>query len=145
MTYDDWERNAPRALTGDPLWRSSVYRQSLYAAEVGWWDITRLARDRRTRSIADQLYRALGSISANIAEGYSRSSGADRAGLYEYALGSARESRDWYHKARFVLGDQLTARRLVLLTSVIRMLLAILPRERAQTVRKTSPSRVRAR
>jgi four helix bundle protein len=50
--------------------------------------------------LSDQLYEAVGSVSANLAEGYSRGTGKDRARFYEYALGSARESRDWYFKAR---------------------------------------------
>ena len=54
-------------------------------------------QDRRTIGLADQLYRSLGSIGANLAEGYSRGTGKDRAHFYEYALGSARESRDWYY------------------------------------------------
>ncbi len=46
---------------------------------------------------ADSLWKmTVGSIRANIAEGYSRGTGKDRARFYEYALGSARESRDWY-------------------------------------------------
>ncbi|MFQ5594528.1 MAG: four helix bundle protein, partial [Anaerolineae bacterium] len=55
-------------------------------------------QDRQTLGLSDQLYRALVSISSNIAEGYSRGTGKGRAQFYEYALGSARESRDWYFK-----------------------------------------------
>jgi len=52
------------------------------------------------------LYRAVGSIKANIAEGYSHRSGKDQARFYEYSLGSARESRGWYYDARHILGEQ---------------------------------------
>jgi len=45
-------------------------------------------KDRRTLGLSDQLYRSLGSISANLAEGYSRGTGKDRAHFYEYALSS---------------------------------------------------------
>ena len=58
-----------------------------------WKDVTKLMEDRRTLGLSDQLYRALGSISANLAEGYSRGTGKDRERFYEYSLGSARESR----------------------------------------------------
>jgi hypothetical protein len=44
-------------------------------------------------SVADQLHRSLGSISANLTEGYSRSKGLDRARFLEFALGSARKPR----------------------------------------------------
>ena len=62
-------------------------RLALFAAEIGWQDVTKLVKDRRTQRLSDQLYRALGSIGANLAEGYSRGSNKDRARFYEYALG----------------------------------------------------------
>lgn len=132
----EWIETVPAALKGDPLWRMSVYRLALFAADVGWADVSQLVQDRRTVSLADQLNRALGSISANLAEGYSRGTGKDRARFYEYALGSARESRDWYFKSRHVLGDGVASHRIALLTEVIRLLLVIVPRERTNTVRE---------
>ncbi|MEJ2751016.1 MAG: four helix bundle protein [Anaerolineae bacterium] len=102
MNYKTWEDNVPDNLKGDSLWKMEAYRLALFAADIGWPDVTRLAQDKRTIRLSDQLYRALGSIGANLAEGYSRSSSKDRARFYEYSLGSARESRDWYYKARHV-------------------------------------------
>jgi four helix bundle protein len=67
----------------------------LFLNDLGWRDTARLVRERRTIGLYDQLYRAAESISANLDEGYSRGTGRDRARFYEYALGSARESRDW--------------------------------------------------
>jgi four helix bundle protein len=95
-------------------------------------------RDRRTLSLSDQLYRALGSISANLAEGYSRGTGKDRARFYEYSLGSARESRDWYYKGRHILGEAVVQHRLQLLTEVIRLLLTMVPQQRGRTLREDS-------
>jgi four helix bundle protein len=134
VRYTDWEAAVPPMLREDALWRRQDYRLALYAADLGWDDVRRLADERASTAMADQLSRALGSISANIAEGYGRSSGADRARFYEYALGSARESRDWYHKARHVLGPALVRRRLKVLTSITRLLTAALPHERATTL-----------
>jgi len=114
-----------------------VYRLALLAADIGWRDITKLQKDHRTISLSDQLYRALGSVGANIAEGYSRGTGRDRARFYEYALGSARESRDWYYKARHLLGENVIQHRLELLTSIIRLLLTIIPKQRQSTIRET--------
>jgi four helix bundle protein len=142
VRYTDWEAAVPPMLREDALWRRQDYRLALYAADLGWDDVRRLADERASTAMADQLSRALGSISANIAEGYGRSSGADRARFYEYALGSARESRDWYHKARHesrdwyhkarhVLGPALVRHRLKVLTSITRLLTAALPHERA--------------
>ena len=126
----------PEAIKGDALWKVKVYRLALFLGDLGWHDITKLAQDRRTLGLADQLYRALGSISANIAEGYSRGTGKDRARFYEYALGSARESRDWYYKGRHVLEEAVVGHRLDLLTDVIRLLLTMIPQQRGRTMRE---------
>jgi four helix bundle protein len=87
-------------------------------------------------SLSDQLYRAAGSISANLAEGYSRGTGKDRARFYEYALGSARESRDWYFKARHILGENVFHHRLELLTRIIQLLLKMIPQQRGRVLRE---------
>jgi four helix bundle protein len=138
MTYEDWEKTVPRTITGDSLWKMEVYRLSLFAADLAWQDATKLMRDRRTRGLSDQLYRALGSISSDIAEDYSRRTGRDRARFYEYALGSAREGRDWYYKGRHVLGESVTAHRLDFLTQIIRMLLVMIPDQRGETPERRS-------
>ena len=127
MNYQAWLETVPDSITNDLLWKMKAYRLALFATDVGWRDVARLASDRRTLSLSDQLYRALGSISANVAEGYSRRSGKDRSRFYEYALGSARESRDWYYKARHVLGQAVTEHRLDLLSQIIRLLLVMIP------------------
>ncbi len=114
-----------------------AYRLGLFAAAVGWHDATKLIRDKRTLELSDQLYRALGSISANLAEGYSRGTGRDRARFYEYALGSARESRDWYYKGRHILGPAVTTHRLSLLTQIIRLLLTMVPQQRQEILHET--------
>lgn len=86
--------------------------------------------------MSDQLYRSLGSISANLAEGYSRGTGKDRARFYEYALGSARESRDWYSKGRHILGEVVTEHRLQLLVEIIRLLLTMTSQQKGYLLRE---------
>ncbi len=137
--YQEWLKAVPEAITGDTLWRVEAYRLALFVSELAWQDCTRLAQDKRTVALSDQLYRAVGSIGANIAEGYSRGTGKDRARFYEYALGSARESRDWYYKGRHVLGEQVTEHRLDLITRIIRLLLTMIPDQRG-CVLKEDPS-----
>jgi four helix bundle protein len=138
MNYREWEQNVPADITGDVLWKMEVYRLALFASDLAWSDATKLARDRRTVGLSDQLYRAVGSMGANTAEGYSRSSGKDRARFYEYALGSAREGRDWYYKGRHVLGDPVAAHRVNLLTQIIRLLLTMIPDQRRVTLKEES-------
>ncbi len=136
MNYEDWKREVPEAIIGDVLWKMKVYRLALFAANFGWHDITKLAQDRRTVSLSDQLYRSLGSISANIAEGYSRSSNKDRSRFYEYALGSARESQDWYYKGSHILSESVTSHRLNLMTEIIRLLLVMISSQRKSDLRE---------
>jgi len=136
MNYQEWEQSVPQTIRDDMLWKVQAYRLALFAADLGWRDVTKLAQDRRTIALSDQLYRSLGSTSANIAEGYSRNSYKDRARFYEYALGSARESRDWYYKARHILGEVATADRLDLMTQIIRLLLVMVPGQREQVLKE---------
>ena len=140
MNYQEWEASVPQELRGDLLWRMRVYRLALFAGEIGWQDVSKLAGDRRMYGLSDQLWRALGSIGANVAEGYSRSWPKDRARFFEYALGSARESRDWYYKARHLLTAEVVTHRLGVLTQIIRLLLTIIPAERKLAVKENSPT-----
>ncbi len=130
MNYKEWVASVPPEITDDTLWRLEAYRLALLATDLAWSDVCKLAADRKTVGPSDQLYRAVGSIAANIAEGYSRRSGKDQARFYEYALGSAREARGWYYQGRHVLGKEVTAHRLDLVTQIIRSLLTIIPAER---------------
>jgi len=134
MDYDDWKITVPEEICGDSLWMMKAYRLSLFLVDVGWQDVTKIIKDLRTRSLADQMYRSLGSICANIAEGYSRGSSRDRARFYEYALGSAREARGWYFQCKHVLGENFTSHRLKLLTQIIRLLLTMVPQQRGRVL-----------
>jgi four helix bundle protein len=109
---------------------------ALFASDIGWRDVSKLAADKRTLDTSNQMYRALGSIGANLAEGYSRGGGRDRARFYEYALGSAREGRNWYFHGRFVLGDAVTQHRMDLLTQITRLLLTMVPDQREVSLRE---------
>ena len=134
MTFDEWEANASAELKADRIWRMRAYRLACYVSDEGWIDTAVLASDPLTAAIAAQLLRALGSIRANLAEGYSRSAGRDRARIFEYALGSTRESREWYRHATPVLGADLTHARCAILDEIARLLIATIPRERPRRI-----------
>lgn len=138
MTFESWKEQVPDSIRDDPLWGMRVYQLSLFASDVSWRDAGTLRESERTQPVANQLYRAVGSIGANVAEGYSRGTGKDRARFYEYALGSARESRDWYYKGRFVLRDKVVEHRLRFMTEIIRLLLTIIPQQRGGEIRESS-------
>ena len=135
LSYEAWVASRGPGLTRDVIWRSADYRRALYCLYLGWDDARRLGRTAIAREAASQLIRALGSIPANFAEGYSRSSGLDRAKHFEYSLGSDRESVVWYESAIPVLGQPLVSDRQERLQQVARSLLAIIPRERRRAIR----------
>ena len=136
MNFQEWQETVPSDITQDPLWKLDVYRMALFASEIGWQDVTTLHKNQLTRDLSSQLIRALDSISANIAEGYSRSTGKDRARFMEYALGSARESRDWYYKSRRVLREEVVNHRINLLTQIVKILSVLVPTQRKKGIRE---------
>lgn len=138
MNYQEWLTTVPGDITQDPLWKLEVYRLSLFIAEIGWEDVVLLNKNNLTRDAADQVIRSLDSISANIAEGYSRSTGKDRARYFVYAFGEARETRDIYFKARHVLKQEVVLHRMKLLTQIVKMLIAFVPIQRQRGVREES-------
>src|SRR5688572_7674225 len=119
----EWALNVPQAMREDPLWRLSAYRFALWLGDLAQLDdAPRIQRDYRTRKHLEQLLDSVGSISANIAEGYGRTTGPERAKFYEYAMSSAREARDWYFKVRHALDPEIVGARIQLLTRVMRIL-----------------------
>ncbi len=136
MNYAEWLSTVPTEITNDPIWKLEVYRLALFADDIGWHDILALSKNNLMWGVADQLHRSLGSISANLTEGYSRSKGLDRARFFEFALGSARESRDWYYKSHYVLPDEVIKHRMEPLTRIISMLVPMISHQREHAIRE---------
>ncbi|HET7143334.1 MAG TPA: four helix bundle protein [Anaerolineales bacterium] len=136
MNYVDWLKTVPPEITNDPIWKLEVYRLALFAGDIGWHDVFALSKNKLMFSVADQLHRSLGSISANLTEGYSRSKGLDRARFIEISLGSARESRDWYYKSKQVLSPEVIKHRMELTTHIIGMLTPMIPHQRKNSIRE---------
>ena len=134
-TFRDWEAGVSAGEKADPLWRMAAYRHSRFLVPQARDDSRTLHALPLGRPIMGQLWRAAGSIPANIAEGYSRGTGADRARFYEYALGSTRECVVWYEAAREILPDNVIDTRLDELVQVRRLLLTALPHTRRDDIR----------
>ena len=129
MTYEEREQDVPACIRDDSLWRMEAYLLGLFLADLAWHDVTKLGQDHRTRSLADQLYRAAGNVSSNVA-GLLARHGQDRARFYEYTLGSTREARDWYYKACHVLDKKVAKHQTDLCTQIIRLTITMAARER---------------
>lgn len=129
--YLGWAEQPPDELVGDPIWRLPAYRMGRFLSVVAAEDADHVRNVVLRESTGVQLLRAVDSISANLSEGYSRFSGKDRARFYEIALGSARESREWYARLRPELGAHAVAERHALLNHIVRILTSAIPQERA--------------
>ena len=145
MTMEEWELTVHPGVRGDALWKRQDCRLASYVADTAWPDVEALAKHPAMQEVCAQLYEAVGSISAHISEGYSRGSTADRVRFYEYALGSARESRDWYRRGQPILGPDRVTERCDLLTSVTRLLLVVIPSERGSGAARFATKRTARR
>lgn len=130
MNYDEWEATASEALRRDPAWKVEAFRLGLFAAALAWTDSERLIGDERSAGIVGQLMRSAGSVSANIAEGYGRRSPKERVRFYEFALGSAGETRAWYVTVGQTMPPADVEHRLANLLSLTRLLLTMIRHER---------------
>src|SRR5437868_13394442 len=71
----------------DPLFRMRAYRLAADLLEAAWHDAKTLSAQPVTERIAGQLYAAVNSITANLGEGYSCSSGKIQSRLLYSPLG----------------------------------------------------------
>jgi four helix bundle protein len=135
LSFPAFEAAPPVAYDGDPIWRTRMFRMAAYLVSRCASDVAQLGA-HVTLAAAHQFVRAVGSIEANIAEGYSRAGTADQSRFYGYALGSVRESLAWIDalgasgwppRAEYV--DLLVQLHRQLLTALRRMRLATAERE----------------
>lgn len=98
------------------------YQLSLELWDLCWVDTEILSKDFRGKEIVKQLIRSVGSISANIEEGYGRGFGKEYPQFLRIARGSARESKGWYRKSSFLLSEETIKERSQKLDSIIAML-----------------------
>jgi four helix bundle protein len=129
VEFAAWLAKVPESLKKDPIWGFAAYPKALFLSDLAWEDSAKLLEDVRGREIARQLIRSAGSVSANIGEGYGR--GMERAEYVQflrYALGSARETRSWYYKARYLLSDSVCQPRMGLCSEIIALLVTTIKR-----------------
>ncbi|MFA0764061.1 MAG: hypothetical protein XFASWVDF_001797 [Candidatus Fervidibacter sp.] len=106
----------------DRLEDLEFYRLAMQLWELFWQDSEKLAKDFRGREIARQMVRCIGSIAANIEEGYGRGFGKEYPQFLRIARGSAREARGWYQRTLPLLGEETVRERDALLSQLIGML-----------------------
>jgi four helix bundle protein len=123
-SYEEWIAQVPEAITSEEMWQFFGYRKALFLFDLCWADCEKLMRHPLGRSVAQQLIRSAGSISANIEEGYGRGfRGKQRLFFLRVALGSARESKGWYFRAKALLSSKVLEHRLALVSEIIALLI----------------------
>ncbi len=86
-----------------------------------WEDSELLIKDIRGREIARQMTKSIGSINANIEEGYGRGSKKEYQYFLKVSRGSARESKGWYQRSVKLLGQTIVDKRVGKLDQIIAM------------------------
>lgn len=91
-------------------------------------DVESFPKTRAATILTDQLLRAVGSISANIAEGFGRRAGAEYLHYLIVSRGSSTESENWLIKCRELnyLPEQVCREREALCQEVVKMLNAMI-------------------
>lgn len=131
ISFAAWEESVPDLIKGDQVWKSAPYPKSLYLYDLAWLDCQKLWSMPLGRPLADQLLRSVGSISANLEEGFGRGVQYKEYDQFlRYSLGSAREAKGWYFRSRRILSDDLANCRVTLLDEVISLITSILSRRR---------------
>jgi len=130
-SYEEWMEQVPETIRSEEMWQFYGYRKALFFYDVCWQDCEKLLRHPLGEAIAKQLVRSAGSISANIEEGYGRGfKGKERSYFLRVALGSARESKGWYYRAKALLSSEVLAHRLSLISEIIALLVTEIGRVR---------------
>jgi len=128
-SFEEWVKTVHPSILKDSLWDFNVYPKALFAYDLAWKDCAYLLGDPRGKAISAQLIRSVGSISANIEEGYGRGYGKDYAYRLRISLGETRESRGWYWKSHHLLPPEVLDHRLKLLNEIVSMLVPAIKRQ----------------
>ena len=60
MNYEGWLRSLPEEIVADSLWKVEAYRLSLFVADVGWYDVTKLMQDKRMLALGQPTLSSVG-------------------------------------------------------------------------------------
>ena len=115
--------NSPRHFTDLKVW-SVAHDLYLFALK----DIENFPSSRGSYTLADQLLRSIGSISANISEGFNRRSTKHYISYLDNSIGSTNEAENWYYKAEGAkwLKKDVVNERVEILSEIRQMLFGLI-------------------
>jgi four helix bundle protein len=134
-----WERSCHDAITSDVIWRLDAYRASLFLLDLARADAKLVAKRSIDGELAGQLLHSVASVSANLGEGFSRSSRADRLRFLDYSLSSDREALAWYYAASDLFPAETTDDRLILIARIRSLRLGLIRSTRARARPRFEP------
>ncbi|TAK13468.1 MAG: hypothetical protein EPO32_05225 [Anaerolineae bacterium] len=143
--YLEWEKQVPRSIRGDNLWKLTLYRSALFISDLAEIDSETLEADPRFASTAGQLVESATVLGDHIAEGYSLPPGKDQIASYESALGAARQARALYLQVRPILGQSVADHRSELLANLIKETIAQMKSRHEKSAREQGLDYLRAR
>ena len=129
----EWEKGINARVKAEPQWKFHAYPKAMFLYDLVWKDCEKLMRDLRGETIARQIIRSAGSISANIEEGYGRGIATKSyCNCFRISIGSVRETKGWYCRGRQLLSNEVIEHRLALLDEIISLLATELERQRTR-------------
>ena len=90
---DKSKSTTPRHFTDLKVWKDA---HDLYLLALK--DVENFPNSKGAYNLIDQLLRSIGSISANIAEGFNRRSTKHYISYLDNSVGSTNEAENWYYK-----------------------------------------------
>ena len=72
LPFEEWESEQLPAFTGDVMWKMVSLRVALYLLDLARLDVEAMRGQFAMERVASQLFSAVGSIGANLTEGFGR-------------------------------------------------------------------------
>ncbi len=130
LPFEEWKSQLSPAIISERFWQLIAYQKALFLYDLVWKDTSSWLSDIRGHELARQIVRSTGSITANIEEGYGRGLGKQLVYFYSVSLGSARETKGWYYRAKAMITPKLLEERLALLSEIIALLITEINRQK---------------
>lgn len=130
LDFEQWKGQIPETIRNESFWQLIAYQEALYLYELIWMDTDTWLRDVRGRELARQIVRSSDSVCSNIEEGYGRGFGKELLYFYRIALGSARETKGHYYRAKALVAPNILKHRLKLASEVVALLLTEINRQK---------------
>ena len=131
VDFEKWVETVHKRIIREPIWQFNGYKKARYFHDLIWEDTDRWRKaDWRSRGPGGQVIRSVGSISANLEEGYGRGYGKELLYFYRVALASARETKGWIYRSKRFYSPEALESRLKLCDEVISLLVDELNRQK---------------